>query len=195
MKLLTLLFSILLVGQIASAQEQETKQDTADLAKQTQNPVSSVISVPFQFNFNSGGGYADKTFFNLNVQPVIPFQVSKNWNLIARTIIPLDSIPVSDSRFSGVGDIQEQRKLGCAGRRTMDDSGRHGNFSYNRICQTTNDTGGCLLSQRGTSNRWCSKPDPLSNHADLPWRTLIFAGLCSNVFQPSSGKLKGETYE
>jgi hypothetical protein len=82
--------------------------DASDLAKELQNPVSSVISVPFQFNFNSGGGLDDKTLFNLNFQPVIPFKVTENWNLIARTIVPVLSVPVADMRFSGVGDIQEQ---------------------------------------------------------------------------------------
>jgi hypothetical protein len=82
--------------------------DASDLAKETQNPVSSVVSIPFQFNFNTGGGYGDKTGFNLNVQPVMPFKVSANWNLIARTIVPILSLPLGDGRTSGVGDIQEQ---------------------------------------------------------------------------------------
>ena len=49
------------------------------------------------------------TFFNLNIQPVIPFSVSERWKLIARTILPLDSIPTPDGeRHTGTGDIQEQ---------------------------------------------------------------------------------------
>jgi hypothetical protein len=81
----------------------------SELAKQTQNPVASLISVPFQFNFNSGGGLQDQTFFNLNIQPVIPFKLTDNWNMIARTIVPVVGIPGPDSTyFSGVGDIQEQ---------------------------------------------------------------------------------------
>ncbi len=50
--------------------------DVTDLAKKTQNPVGDVITVPFQFNFNTGGDLADETFLNLNLQPVIPFTVS-----------------------------------------------------------------------------------------------------------------------
>src|SRR5262249_24188035 len=79
-----------------------------DLAKQTQNPVSSVISIPLQFNFDSGGGLVDKTLFNLNFQPVIPFKMTTNWNMIARTIVPIFSTPVGDARFSGIGDIEEE---------------------------------------------------------------------------------------
>ncbi|MCI0441823.1 neuromedin U [bacterium] len=90
------------------AQTPEGGQAASDLAKATQNPVSNIISIPFQFNFNSGGGLGDKTFFNLNFQPVIPFKVTDGLNLIARTIVPIVSVPAGDARFSGIGDIQEQ---------------------------------------------------------------------------------------
>ncbi len=83
--------------------------DPTALAKQTQNPVASLISLPFQFNFNNGGGLDNGTLFNLNFQPVIPFKLTDNWNMIARTIVPVLSIPGPEgTRFSGVGDIQEQ---------------------------------------------------------------------------------------
>jgi len=58
------------------------------LAKQLNNPVSSLISVPFQYNF--ARPYGDDGYQNLlNIQPVIPFSISEDWNLISRTIIPL----------------------------------------------------------------------------------------------------------
>ena len=80
-----------------------------DLAKTTQNPVGDIVSVPFQFNFNSGGAYQDQTFFNLNFQPVIPIHLNKKVTLISRTIVPIDSIPTGNgTSSSGVGDIQEQ---------------------------------------------------------------------------------------
>ena len=83
--------------------------DVGELAKKTQNPVGDLVSVPFQFNFTTGGDLGDGTFFNLNFQPVVPFKLTANWNAIARTIIPIDSVPGSDTEsFSGVGDIQEQ---------------------------------------------------------------------------------------
>jgi hypothetical protein len=38
--------------------------------------------VPFQFNFNTGGGYGDRTFFNLNLQPVVPVKgVLPKWTI------------------------------------------------------------------------------------------------------------------
>jgi hypothetical protein len=93
----------------AAAQTPPPAHDTTALAKQTQNPVGDLVSVPFQFNFNTGGGLSDQTFLNLNIQPVIPIKLSERWNVIARTIIPVDSLPGPDAtRLSGVGDIQAQ---------------------------------------------------------------------------------------
>jgi hypothetical protein len=42
------------------------------LAKQSQNPVGDLVSVPLQFNFNTAGDLEDAKLFNLNIQPVIP---------------------------------------------------------------------------------------------------------------------------
>lgn len=99
---------ILVASQPAPAQEPPAV-DATDLAKQTQNPVADLVAIPFQSNFYSGGDLEDRTYFNLNVQPVIPFSISESWKIIARTIIPFDSFPGPGStRFTGFGDIQEQ---------------------------------------------------------------------------------------
>jgi hypothetical protein len=49
---------------------QKPEDEATKLAKATQNPVADLVSLPFQFNFNTGGGFDDGTFFNLNFQPV-----------------------------------------------------------------------------------------------------------------------------
>ncbi len=86
----------------------QDKVDTTALAKKTQNPVSDLVSMPFQFNWNQGGAYADATFFNLNFQPVAPIKL-ENITIIARTIVPYLSFPAGGSeRATGIGDIQEQ---------------------------------------------------------------------------------------
>jgi hypothetical protein len=65
--------------------------EAADLAKKLNNPISSLISVPFQSNWDFNIGPADGTRYTLNIQPVIPLSISKDWNLIIRTILPVIS--------------------------------------------------------------------------------------------------------
>jgi hypothetical protein len=79
-----------------------------NLAKQLSNPVASLISVPFQFNYNSGFGPNDGHQAFVNIQPVIPFSLNDDWNLISRTILPVvwqqDVAGPSGNQF-GLGDI------------------------------------------------------------------------------------------
>jgi len=88
-----------------TAGEAERAAEESELAKEVQNPLANLVTLPLQFNFNNGAGEFDRRFFNLNVQPVIPFPGEK-WNIISRTIIPVNSVPVgeTDSVF-GIGDI------------------------------------------------------------------------------------------
>jgi len=79
-----------------------------DLAKATQNPVSDLISLPFQDNMNFGYGPNKKIDNVLNIQPVIPISLNENWNLITRTILPVISRPAlttNGKRKTGTGDL------------------------------------------------------------------------------------------
>ena len=67
--------------------------DAAEMAKKLANPISDLVSMPFQLNWEQGVGPNDQTRFILNVQPVVPFSVNQNWNLIARVIMPFVSQP------------------------------------------------------------------------------------------------------
>lgn len=80
-------------------------QSAGELAKQTQNPIGSLISLPLQSNFDFGLGDRDATGTLLNIQPVIPFAINPSTNIILRIIMPLTSQPAPDgTRFNGMGD-------------------------------------------------------------------------------------------
>jgi hypothetical protein len=67
--------------------------DDAELAKKLSNPISDLVSVPFQFNWEQNVGPDNQTRFILKVQPVMPFAVTPKLNLIARVIVPFVSQP------------------------------------------------------------------------------------------------------
>lgn len=94
-------------AQVKNGEDQGGLSEAA-LAKIAQNPLANLINVPFQNNFNFGIGPNEVTQWLLNIQPVIPFSLSEDWNLITRTIIPVIDQPSPAQGIgsaSGLGDI------------------------------------------------------------------------------------------
>jgi hypothetical protein len=92
----------------ATRGQQAASGGDEELQKKLANPISDLVSVPFQFNWEQGVGPDDQTRFILNVQPVMPFQLNEDWNLIARVIVPFVSQPPlfeGGSPASGVSDV------------------------------------------------------------------------------------------
>ena len=89
----------------------ETYEELSEgLAKESQNPVSTLISVPFEYNYQPDVGPEEGDVHTLFIKPVVPTNLGK-YNLINRFIIPVEH---QQERFqdegsqSGIGDITYQ---------------------------------------------------------------------------------------
>jgi len=82
--------------------------NSAALAEKLQNPVADLISVQFQNNFDFGVGANNGTLYLLNFQPVIPLNVTPEWNYIVRPILPFISTSnvYGPGYVSGLGDLE-----------------------------------------------------------------------------------------
>ncbi|MCX6162731.1 MAG: hypothetical protein NTV87_15525 [Ignavibacteriae bacterium] len=82
-------------------------QSADEIAKKLANPVASMISVPFQNNFDFNIKPNSGFRWTMNFQPVIPFTLNKNWNLISRTILPVVSQfnVIGNSTQIGIHDV------------------------------------------------------------------------------------------
>ncbi|WP_223428298.1 type 2 periplasmic-binding domain-containing protein [Tateyamaria pelophila] len=107
---LAAIFIMTSFGASSSALAQGARGGQIDLAAQSQNPIASLISLPFEFDSNQNVGEEDRTQNILTFKPVVPIGITENWNLVLRGIIPFidqpDSGPVDGK--TGVGDIQLQ---------------------------------------------------------------------------------------
>jgi hypothetical protein len=87
------------------------QESDAELANKLNNPVAAMISVPLQGNYDTDIGPLDGDRFLLNVQPVIPFALNEDWNVISRTILPVisqtDVFPYPNDEQVGLGDITQ----------------------------------------------------------------------------------------
>ena len=97
LKIVFAVAAVAIVPMSAAVNAQEPSAE--DLAKAAQNPIASMISLPFQNNTNTNFGPEEKTQNILNIQPVWPFSVGENWNLITRTILPVMSTARIDTKW------------------------------------------------------------------------------------------------
>ena len=101
MKAESTILTLLLSATVLHAQD-------ADLAKKLANPISDLISVPIQSNYDVGMGPGEGTKWTTNIQPVIPFGISEDWNVISRTILPV----IEQEGLAAAGDSLDEFGLG-----------------------------------------------------------------------------------
>ncbi|WP_141402507.1 transporter [Sediminicola luteus] len=91
---------------IGYAQDKPAADNAAEVAKKLANPVSSMISVPFQFNLDVSIGSANGYRMTTNFQPVVPVSFNEKLNLITRVVLPImaeEDVMLTGKHF-GLGD-------------------------------------------------------------------------------------------
>jgi hypothetical protein len=152
-----------------------------ELAKLAQNPVGNLISLPFQNNTNLNFGPEKGTQNILNIQPVIPISVDKDWNIITRTIMPVIWMPSLGPDMpakSGFGDMQFSAFLSPA-------NPGHWIWGVGAIAQLPTDSN----AELGNKN-WGLGPTGVVLHLEHgnPW---VYGVLVNNVWSLTSDKRGG----
>ena len=107
--ILAVAMSVLCRGVVPACAQESSEKETAEIAKQAQNPIANVISVPLENDFNPHTGMDKEDSYVLEMKPVVPFKLSNDWNLITRTVIPIAQVPdlaPGVNGASGLGDVQ-----------------------------------------------------------------------------------------
>ena len=115
--------AILLSLTVVAAETRATEQGSkTELAQKTENPISDLMRIPFQNNMNFGIEPNHRTSNVLKIQPVIPFTLNRDWNLITRTIVPVIKQPTPSTANEdtwGLGASQFSAFLSPAGSSAM----------------------------------------------------------------------------
>jgi len=170
-----------LAATMAAAIPAHAELSAEELAKLAQNPVGNLISVPFQYNANLNFGPEKGTQSVLNIQPVIPIEIDKDWNIITRTIVPLVWMPALTPEIgakSGIGDIEFSALLSPA---------NPGSWIWGAgpIFQLPTNSS----AELGNKN-WGMGPEFVVLHLDhgSPW---VFGAIVNNIWSLTSNKQGG----
>jgi hypothetical protein len=131
------------------------------------NPVSKMMKVPFQNDFDFDVGPNKVTQYTLNIEPIVPFTLNEDWNLITRTVIPIISQPSAGSGMAGMaglGDINPSIFLSPAAK------GRHQFWGIGPTFTFPTGT-----SPQLTSGQWSLGPSVVYLATPGPWMIGAFA--------------------
>lgn len=84
-------------------------QQEQSLAKEAKNPFANLVNLQFFYDATLGVGPDKQTQSVVTIQPVIPFDVTPDWILITRTVLPLIAQPAlapGEGWNRGQGDTQ-----------------------------------------------------------------------------------------
>ena len=95
---------------IAISLPQVTLAEDKNLAKELANPIADLISVEIEANYDDDIGDNNGSQWLTNIEPIIPFSISENWNIVSRSTVPVitqDDISSNGAKDSGIGDIMQ----------------------------------------------------------------------------------------
>jgi hypothetical protein len=99
-------------GLQSSARTAEAGPSADEKAKDAaQNPLANTISIPYQNETYFNVGPEKRAENALIIEPVIPFKLNANWNLITRTITPIIRVPgvsPNEGSVAGLGNMEPQ---------------------------------------------------------------------------------------
>lgn len=149
-------------------------EDHADMAKKLANPIASLISLPIQYNYDSDIGAGDDgSMSKVNIQPVIPFSLNDDWNVISRTIVPVvwqsDVFSPTSGSQNGIGNVTQS--LFFSPKAPTENGWIWGAGPVLIIPTATDDLIG--------GEQWAAGPTGVALKQDGPW---TFGGLFNHVW-------------
>lgn len=161
-------------GEPGSTGGQPSEDEATRLAKQVQNPVASLIAVPFESNWKTNAGAFDRTQYTLTIKPVYPQTLDEEWNWIHRALIPVMDQPRlfegGYDRF-GLGDVTYQGFLSPA---------KPGKLIWGAGPVVTFPT---ATDDVLGSGKWLAGPALLGLSSNGPW---VYGALVTNQWQIAS---------
>ena len=101
----------------ALADAGKTNAAETRLAMKLHNPIADLVTVPLENNFEFSSDSRHALTYTLNVEPVVPLHLTKDWLLVTRTIIPFisqEAATAGERNKTGLGDINQSLFLSPA---------------------------------------------------------------------------------
>jgi hypothetical protein len=109
--IVTTLLAMLAKNTRSEEAQPDKEKEARQLARESQNPVSSLIAVPFHFDSSGGIGPFQRTQYLFSLEPVVPIPLKGAWTLVPRLIMPFVGQPeIAQPKGStwGAGDFNPQ---------------------------------------------------------------------------------------